>query len=305
VQTIRQSARKIKSSVPIRFDEPMAPHTSFRIGGPADAFLSPRTERDLREARRACLLAGVPVFLLGGGTNILVADAGIRGAVIDLTGLRGIRMEEGVLHALAGTPISDAAAAAAASGFSGLEFAYSLPGTVGGAVWMNARCYDGAISDRLLAAVSLGDDPEPLRREVRPEDWGYKRSPYQGLREAILSAEFRLEPGDRGRMEARMAEIKADRERKGHFRFPSAGSMFKNDRAFGAPTGALIDSLGLRGLAVGGAQVAPYHGNIFINTGRATAAEMRELILTVERRVADRLGFRLEREVILVGDWEP
>jgi UDP-N-acetylmuramate dehydrogenase len=305
VQTIRESARKIKTNAPLRFDEPMAPHTSFRIGGPADAFLCPRTDRELEDARGACLRAGVPVFLLGGGTNILVADRGIRGAVIDLTGLRGIRLEDGILSALAGTPMSDTAAAAAAAGFSGLEFAWCLPGTVGGAVWMNARCYDRSVSDCLLAAVSSGDDLAPHRREVRPAEWGYKKSPYQGLRETIVSAEFRLEPGDRVRMEARMAEIKADRERKGHFRFPSAGSTFKNDRAFGAPTGALIDSLGLRGLSVGDAQVAPYHGNIFINKGRATAADMRELIRRVERSVEDRLGFRLEREVLLVGDWEP
>jgi len=281
----------------------MAPHTSFRIGGPADAYIAPRDGEELADARRACREAGVPVFLLGGGTNLLVADGGIRGAVIDLTGLRGIRTADGVLYAMAGTPMSDAAAAAAAAGLSGLEFAWCLPGTVGGAVWMNARCYDRSVSDVLLAVVSSGDDLVPRRREVRPDDWGYKRSPYQGLRELILSAEFRLEPGDRGRTEARMAEIKADRERKGHFRFPSAGSTFKNDRAFGAPTGALIDSLGLRGLAVGDAQVAPYHGNIFINKGHATAADMLELIRTVERNVADRLGFRLEREVILAGEW--
>jgi UDP-N-acetylmuramate dehydrogenase len=304
VQNIRESARKINTKAPLRFDEPMAPHTSFRIGGPADAFLCPRNEEELADARRACASAGVPVFLLGGGTNLLVADRGIRGAVIDLSGLHGIRIADGVLHALAGTPISDASAAAAAAGLSGLEFAYCLPGTVGGAVWMNARCYDNSTSDRLLAVVSSAEDLTARRREVRPEEWGYKRSPYQGLREAILSAEFRLEPGDAGRMEARMAQIKADRENKGHFRFPSAGSTFKNDRAFGAPTGALIDSLGLRGLSVGDAQVAPYHGNILINRGRATAADMLELIRTVERRVAVGLGFRLEREVILVGEWE-
>lgn len=304
MQNIWESARKIKTTAPLRFDEPMAPHTSFRIGGPADAFLAPRSAEELADARSACLAAGLPVFLLGGGTNLLVADKGIRGAVIDLSGLRGLRIAEGALDALAGTPISDAAAAAAAAGLSGLEFAYCLPGTVGGAVWMNARCYDGSVSERLLAVVSSADDLVPRRRGILPEEWGYKRSPYQGLREAILSAEFRLAPGDRGRMEARMAEIKADRERKGHFRFPSAGSTFKNDRAFGAPTGALIDSLGLRGLAVGDAQVAPYHGNILINRGRATAADMLELIRTVERRVEDRLGFRLEREVVLAGEWE-
>jgi len=138
---------------------------------------------------------------------------------------------------------------------------------------------------------------------MRREDWGYKKSPFQDRATLILSASFRLTPGDAARMRGAMQSYRQDRERKGHFLHPCAGSIFKNNRAFGAPSGQLIDSLGLKGTRIGDAQVAPYHGNIFINTGAARASDMLALIEQVEAAVRTRLGFKLEREVILAGDW--
>jgi UDP-N-acetylmuramate dehydrogenase len=288
-----------------KLDEPMAPHSSFRIGGPADLYVLPASAGEAAEILRICAREAVPAFVLGGGTNILVSDRGIRGVVVDLSRLAGIRVEGSLLTAQAGTLVSDAAEEAGEHGLAGLEFAYSLPGSVGGAVWMNARCYGGEISDVLERVDYLaGASFEARGYEKRNEDWGYKKSPFQDREKVVLSASFRLRAGERAELRRKMQSYREDRERKGHFLHPCAGSIFKNNRAFGAPTGQLIDSLGLKGTRIGEAQIAPYHGNIFINEGGARAADMRSLIQKVEEEVRTRLGFELEREVILVGEWD-
>jgi UDP-N-acetylmuramate dehydrogenase len=288
-----------------KLDEPMAPHSSFRIGGPADLYVLPASAGEAADILRICARESVPAFLLGGGTNILVSDRGIRGVVVDLSRLAGIRVEGSLLTAQAGTLVSDAAEEAGEHGLAGLEFAYSLPGSVGGAVWMNARCYGGEISDVLERVDYLaGASFEARGYEKRNEDWGYKKSPFQDREKVVLSASFRLRAGERAELRRKMQSYREDRERKGHFLHPCAGSIFKNNRAFGAPTGQLIDSLGLKGTRIGDAQIAPYHGNIFINAGAARAADMRSLIQKVEEEVRTRLGFELEREVILVGEWD-
>jgi UDP-N-acetylmuramate dehydrogenase len=274
------------------------------MGGPADLYVMPADAAEADSVLRLCARESIPSFLLGGGTNILVSDRGIRGVVVDMSRLTGIRADGTLLVAQCGTPVSQASEFALAHGLSGLEFAYALPGSVGGAVWMNARCYGAEVSDVLEHVVYLGPDLVKHRSLTNRTDWSYKHSPFQEGRHVILEAGLRLAPGDRSAMEALMQSHRSDRERKGHFRHPCAGSVFKNNRAFGAPTGQLIDSLGLKGTRIGGAQVAPFHGNIFINTGDARAADMRALIELVEREVRVRLGLELEREVILVGDWE-
>jgi UDP-N-acetylmuramate dehydrogenase len=285
-------------------DEPMASHSSFRIGGPADLYVLPASSEEIAGILRVCARESVPSFLLGGGTNILVSDLGIRGVVIDTSRLTGVQAEGSLILAQGGTPVTDVTEFALARGLSGLEFAYSLPGSVGGAVWMNARCYGAEVSDVLEYVDYLDPDLEPRRYSMDRGDWSYKRSPFQNAKRVILAAAFRLVPGDRAGMKGLMQAHRADRERKGHFLHPCAGSIFKNNRSFGAPTGQLIDSLGLKGTRIGGAQVAPFHGNIFINTGNARASDVRSLIELVEKEVRTRLGLELEREVILVGDWE-
>ncbi len=168
---------------------------------------------------------------------------------------------------------------------------------------MNARCYDAEIADVLAWADCL-EPGRPVRRyQMNRSDWEYKRSPFQQGGAVILRAAFRLSPGDPRRMEELMQDHRQDREKKGHFLFPCAGSVFKNNRAFGAPTGKLVDSLGLKGRRIGGAQIAPFHGNIIINTGGASAQDVRALVELVEDEVRRGLGFSLEREVILAGDW--
>jgi UDP-N-acetylmuramate dehydrogenase len=288
----------------VRLDEPMAEHSSFRIGGLADLYVQPRDLDEAVDVLRICERESVPSFILGGGTNILVSDRGIRGVVVDLALLTGIQADVPHLIARSGTPVSDVAGFALAHDLSGLEFAHSLPGSVGGAVWMNARCYGAEMSDVLEYVDYLGPDLAPGRYTMNKDEWSYKRSPFQDGRRLILAAGIRLVPGVHADIQALMVSHHADRERKGHFLHPCAGSVFKNNRAFGAPTGQLIDSLGLKGQRIGGAQIAPFHGNIIINTGGARAADVRALIEMVEEEVRTRLGFELEREVILAGDWK-
>jgi UDP-N-acetylmuramate dehydrogenase len=303
VASVGKLATKIKLRGRVAAAEPMRAHTSFRLGGPADLYLVPSDPEDLAAALSFLRNEGVPVFLLGGGTNLLVADRGIRGAVVDLTAIRGLEAGAGTISALCGTLMDDAVGFARDRSLSGLEFAASLPGSVGGAVWMNARCYEREIADVLESVESLDDGLVLRRRSIEPGEWGYKRSPFQSSSEVIVRAVFRLSPGDPRTIDGEMRRHRQDREAKGHFLHPCAGSVFKNDRSFGKPTGRLIDELGLKGLRAGGARVAPYHGNIIVNLGDATAADVRALIERVEREVADRLGLRLEREVILAGDW--
>ncbi|MDR3123603.1 MAG: UDP-N-acetylmuramate dehydrogenase [Treponema sp.] len=294
----------------LRRDEPMADHTTFKVGGPADVWARPAAEcfpdfaAALVEKARAL---DIPLFILGGGANLVAADQGIRGIVLDTTGWTGWEFNGTTaapsMTVRSGTPADQAAEAAAAQGWGGLEFLAGLPGSIGGAVWMNARCYERQVSDALLRTEILD---ETLRRVWVPRGegaFGYKKSPFQKREALIMAAEFRLEKRAGEAIRAEMAAFREDREAKGHYRFPSAGSVFKNNRAFGKPTGKIIDELGLRGLRVGGAQVAPWHGNIIINTGGASAADIRRLTELLEERALREKGHGLEREIIFVGDY--
>ena len=192
---------------------------------------------------------------------------------------------------------------AASAGLAGLEFIFSMPGSVGGALWMNARCYGSSISEVLDWVEIINKDLEIVRFTPSDDSFAYKVSPFQKTNDVILSAGFRLREGDKDSLFREMESNRADRERKGHFVAPSAGSVFKNNRAFGDPTGKIIDRLGLRGYTIGGAKISDYHANMIVNTGGATAADIEALVRLVARRVREELGFTLEREVIPVGEW--
>jgi UDP-N-acetylmuramate dehydrogenase len=293
----------------------MAGHTAFTVGGPAEVWARPEGECfpgfAAALAGKAWAL-GVPLFILGGGANLVVADQGIRGVVLDTTGWTGWDFSEapgsGVsMRVRSGTQTDQAANAAAERGYGGLEFLAGLPGVIGGALWMNARCYDRQVSDALLKTEILDFvQDEDLRRLWVPrkeEEFGYKKSPFQQRDVLILAAEFRLEKRNPEAIRAEMAALRKDREDKGHYRLPSAGSVFKNNHRFGKPAGKILDELGLRGLRVGGAQVAPWHGNIIVNTGNASAADIRRLTEMLAERVKRKTGFEFENEIMFVGDW--
>jgi len=303
VINVRKLAEKINIKGRLLFEEPMRYHTSFKIGGPADLFVMPSGQEELKRILAACFENSIPFFILGSGANILVSDSGIRGVVIDMENIRGIEVEGRRVSSYAGTPMTDLSLEACNNSLSGLEFIYSMPGSVGGSVWMNARCYGKSISD-VLERVTIFDRNLFLQElKVKKDDFGYKVSPFQKTREIILKATFRLKPGKREESQREMDRVRRDRETKGHFLFPSAGSVFKNNRDFGMPTGKLLEKAGLKGLQVGEARISDFHANIIINTGKARASDVRELIEIAEEKVLEKFGFRLEREIIFVGEW--
>jgi UDP-N-acetylmuramate dehydrogenase len=309
MDTLRKILEKINTETgfrgEIRYHEPLSAHTTFRVGGPADAWIRP--EGDIFPAYAAALRsalrsAGIPVFILGGGANLVVADRGIRGAALDTGGWSGEGETEAAIRG--GTPVDEAAEALAARGLGGLEFLAGMPGSIGGAVWMNARCYGKSVSDVLVETEILDESLRRVWVPAKPEDFSYKKSPFQNREALILQARFRLYPRPPEEIRREMEEYRRDREAKGHYRFPSAGSAFKNNRAFGKPTGRLLDELGLRGFSVGGASIAPFHGNIIINTGGAAASDIRALTEEAAARVKAATGFTLEPELLFVGDWD-
>jgi UDP-N-acetylmuramate dehydrogenase len=291
-----------------RFNEPMSAHTSFNTGGPADLWVRP-DGGDFPGYAGALFAAArkeeIPVFILGGGANIVVSEYGIRGIVLDTGGYNGMRREPGdKIVVEAGVPVDDLVEFTALRELSGLEFLAGMPGSVGGALWMNARCYEKSVSDILTESEILDlSDPAPLRKRVprREGDFGYKKSPFQNLDAVILGASFVLKRGARAKITGEIEAHREDRKAKGHFRLPSAGSVFKNNRDFGKPVGKIVDELGLRGLSVGDAQVAPWHGNIIVNRGNAGGSDIKALAELVRDRVRAELGLELEYEILFVG----
>jgi UDP-N-acetylmuramate dehydrogenase len=279
----------------ILFDEPLSKHTTFEVGGPAEVFAVPRDIEELLGLLDIARKSGISVTVLGSGAN---------GLIIHLGGFSECGVRDNLLTAGAGLPVTDAAVRAAEEGLSGLEFFYAMPGTVGGAVYMNARCYGTSVSDRLETVKVLTHSLDVLTKSVETEEFDYKVSPFQSSGEVLLEAEFRLREGTPEVIWERMQSYEADRTAKGHFDLPSAGSVFKNNRLFGRPSGAIIDSLGLKGYRVGGAMISPSHANIIVNTGNATAADIRRLIEEVKKRVSASYGYRLDEEVIYIGEWD-
>jgi UDP-N-acetylmuramate dehydrogenase len=286
------------------YDEPLSRHTTFRIGGPADLFLTPETPEDLQAVLIRLNRLKIPFFIFGGGANILVSDSGVRGAAVCLSRMRGMVFHRDSVEITAGHDISEAARETAARGLSGLHVFAGMPGSTGGAVWMNARCYDGEIAPLLMWADTYSPEGQAERYIMNPDHWRYKHSPFQNSGKVIARACFRLETRDPGNLLEETDRIRRDREDKGHYRAPCAGSLFKNNRDFGEPSGKIIDKAGLRGLRVGDAAVSDWHANIFINRGNASARDMRTLIETVKERVRLETGFILEPEVVFAGDWE-
>jgi len=246
----------------------------------------------------------IPIVVLGGGANVLVSDSGVRGAVIGTSSIRGMEIDGDSVSVGAGMTVSDAAWELGRRGRAGLHFLYAMPGSTGGAVWMNARCYGSEVSD-VLESVDLVDfSGRPSTYQFRKDDFSYKVSPFQSGTSIIVGARFRTWSQPPELLAEKMVSYRDDRKKKGHFSFPSAGSIFKNDHAFGAPSGKIIDSLGLRGYRIGDAKISDDHGNIFVNAGNACARDMHRLIRFVQARVLDETGFTLEPEVRFLGDWD-
>ena len=281
-------------------NEPMSRHTTFRVGGPADLMFLPASAQELCDALRLAREAGVPAQVLGNGSNLIVRDGGIRGLTIVLgEHFSDIRVEGKRLCAQAGALLSRVAAAAMEAGLSGLEFAGGIPGTLGGGCAMNAGAYGGQISDVLVSAeVLLGGEVRTLSLEEM--QMGYRTT--LPLREGgvVLSACFELERDDSDAIQSRMKELNARRRDKQPLNLPSAGSTFK--RPEGHFAGALIEGCGLKGCAVGAAQVSQKHAGFIVNTGGATAKDILQLIAHVQAVVRRETGVELEPEVKIMGE---
>ena len=301
--------RKININGILREDEPLNIHNTFQTGGKADIYAEPANRKELLLLLKVLREENIPWFILGGGANILISDRGVRGAVINMGRLNRIALDHtpcsgDTLIMEAGLGISRGAEKAARWGLKGMEFIYAMPGSVGGALWMNARCYGGEISHIFSWADIVNENLDMERIFFKEDDWMYKKSPFQNRDCVILSAAFRVNKGNRKELQKKMAFIREDRASKGHFRAPCAGSTFKNNRDFGVPSGILIEKAGLKGTRLGGAAVSDWHGNILINEKDASSAEIAELIELVQKTVQKETGFLLEPEVLKIGEWD-
>ncbi|MCD8083554.1 MAG: UDP-N-acetylmuramate dehydrogenase [Clostridiales bacterium] len=286
----------------IRLHEPMSRHTTFRTGGPADWFVEPEQWSELADVLAVCREEHVPYYILGNGSNLLVGDRGYRGVMVALGApLAAMTADGRRIRAGAGASLAALARLALEQGLGGLEFASGIPGSVGGAVVMNAGAYGSEICQVLRAVTLL--TPEGEIRECRAEELelGYRASciPRRGF--VVLDALFELEPGDPEEIRARMEDLAARRREKQPLQFPSAGSTFKRPPGYFA--GRLIDEAGLKGFSVGGAQVSEKHGGFVINRHQATSEDILTLCREVQGRVRERYGVELELEVKLVGEF--
>lgn len=286
--------------IPVLWDEPMKNHTSFKIGGPAAALCAPKDRQQLRELVGFVQREGVDSWYIGNGSNLLVSDAGLNGIAILLdSGFDGeIELDGTVLLAPAGKKLSAVCAAACAAGLTGLEFAYGIPGSVGGAVYMNAGAYGGEMKDRLLWVEYLAPTGEIVRLEGEQMGLSYRHSRFmeEGMEgSCIVRAAFGLQRGEKAAIQSEMDRILNQRRQKQPLEYPSAGSTFK--RPQGAFAAQLIDKCGLKGFTVGGAQVSEKHAGFVINTGKATCADVLELTRQVRECVQEKTGYLLELEV--------
>ena len=286
--------------IPVLWDEPMKNHTSFKIGGPAAALCAPKDRQQLRELVGFVQREGVDSWYIGNGSNLLVSDEGLNGVAILLdSSFDGeIELDGTVLLAPAGKKLSAVCAAACAAGLTGLEFAYGIPGSVGGAVYMNAGAYGGEMKDRLLWVEYLAPTGEIVRLEQEQLSLSYRHSCFmeEGMQgSCIVRAAFGLQRGEKAAIQSEMDRILNQRRQKQPLEYPSAGSTFK--RPQGAFAAQLIDKCGLKGFTVGGAQVSEKHAGFVINTGKATCADVLELTRQVRECVQEKTGYLLELEV--------
>lgn len=292
------------ANLPFTEQEPLAAHTTFKIGGPAAFWCAPQDEEQLQHTLALCRSTGVRVYLLGNGSNTLFSDEGFDGAVVDLRGLtpavtENPKKETVLLTAGAGMTLGRLCAEAQQRGLSGLEFACGIPGTVGGAVYMNAGAYGGELKDVIEQVTFLDDNLIQRTLPASELQMGYRTSVFEKNPSwCILSAAVRLQKGNAAEILARMQEYLERRKAKQPLEWPSAGSTFK--RPQGAFAGRLIEDCGLRGFTVGGAQISEKHCGFVINKGGATCADVVALTDEVKRIVQEKTGFVLEREIRVV-----
>lgn len=282
--------------------EPMRRHTTFQVGGEAEYFAKIQEKSQLITIMDYLRKTEQPYFVLGNGSNILVSDKGYEGVILDLSaGLKNIEIEGKRVTAEAGALLSTVAVRACEAGLAGFEFAAGIPGTIGGAIVMNAGAYDGEMKQVVESVTVLGGDGEIMVLDNETMEFGYRSSIIKNRPFIVMEAVLRLEEGDKEQIKGRMEELNKRRREKQPLNYPSAGSTFK--RPEGHFAGKLIMDAGLRGFRIGGARVSEKHCGFVINEGNATATDVADVIDEVIERVRDKFGVTLETEIIKLGDF--
>lgn len=283
-------------------DVPMSQHTSFRAGGNADMMVIPQSVDELKAVLAVLDGCGYPSMILGNGSNILVKDGGYRGVMVKIgEAFNHVKVEGTRVTCGAGALLSVAAKAAAAEGLTGFEFASGIPGSIGGAIFMNAGAYDGEMKFVLeKARVISRDGKEDKYLSAEEMDMGYRHTLLHDTGDIVVEVVLKLEEGDKDEIKAKIADLTARRNSKQPVAFPSAGSFFKRPAGYFA--GKLVQDAGLKGLSVGGAQVSELHSGFIINTGGATATDILQLMEIVQQTVMDKFGVMLEPEVRIIGE---
>lgn len=303
------------AQIPFKLSEPLSAKSTFKVGGQAEVFVTPENQNQLLSAIGGITAAGAKYFILGGGSNIVFPDNTYEGIILSTQNINNIYMDTDnspqpgkiLVTCECGTPISAFVNFCTKKNLSGAEQFAGLPGTVGGAVYMNARCFEKSISDILYSTQHI-DYSKPTNAKIienpyNANEWDYKKSPFQQGNKLITSATFILNqktPEEHQVIETNCKKYINERVSKGHFNYPSAGSVFKNNRSFGKPSGQIIDEAGLKGFQIGGAQIAPFHGNFIINVNSATASDIKKLVEHTQKVVAEKFNFTLEPEIIFI-----
>lgn len=299
-EAVIQALKKFVPEEDIRLQEPMADHTTFRIGGPADCFVQIENKEQLIQVLKYLNQVEVPFFILGNGSNLLVSDKGYQGIILQIgQKMSKIEVEGDVITAQAGASMAQVARAALEHGLTGLEFASGIPGTIGGGIVMNAGAYDGELSGVVTQVNVVNGAGECMELENDSMEFGYRTSTIRNNPFTVTEVVLKLEKGDREQIKAKMEDLAARRREKQPLEYPSAGSTFKRPRGYFA--GKLIMDAGLRGFRIGGARVSEKHCGFVINIGNATAEDVRDVINEVQERVKERFNVNLEPEILFLG----
>lgn len=286
----------------VSVDEPMARHTTFRVGGPADYFVRPVDVEQIPALISLGRMENIPYFILGNGSNLLVSDEGYRGMIINIAdNMNGVDIHDGVIRAQAGAMLTKVGRLARDNSLTGLEFASGIPGTIGGAVYMNAGAYGGEMKDVVVSVRAMDTDGRVYDLSVDEMDFSYRHSVIGERGLVVLEVMMKLAEGNLDEIDSRMNELAEARRSKQPLEYPSAGSTFKRPEGYFA--GKLIMDAGLRGYSVGGAQVSEKHCGFVVNRGGATASDVMTLIRDVQDKVREEFEVELETEVRLLGQF--
>ena len=284
----------------LRVDEPLCKYTMTKLGGAADLLVIPNTNEEMEAAVRYAHQHEIPLLLLGNGSNMVVRDGGVRGIVLHLSELNKVSVKGNTLHAEGGANVIDASKSAAVHSLTGFEFACGIPGSIGGAMAMNAGAYGGEIKDIIVQVTVLTKSGERIVLSKEELELGYRQSIITKEGYYVLSADFRLETGSKEEIDAKVADLTFQRESKQPLEFPSAGSVFKRPPGYYA--GKLIQDCGLQGKGFGGAEVSVKHAGFIVNKNNATASDYIRTIEMVREEVKKTFGVELELEVKIVGE---